>query len=71
MNLPQCIDQRLQELGMTQKWLAYKTNITPAKINLILKGKRELKIQEYLWICWALKIEPGEILKAEPPPAKC
>ena len=69
MNLAQDIKNRLDEIGKSQRWLALKIGMSPTKINLVLNGKRELKIKEYQHICWALKVSTGEFLKPESPKA--
>lgn len=55
------------EHGITQVWLSSKTNIAPAKLNLILNCKRKLSFAEYEVICWALNVEVSHFLEARPP----
>ena len=67
MNLGEQIKHRLKLIDKSQRWLAHKTKISPAKINLVINGKRELSIAELQWICWAFKMEIGDMLRASPP----
>ena len=61
------ISAYLKENGITQTYVAGKANIKLPKLNMALRGKRKLTIEEYSHICWALEVNVNRFLKAEPP----
>lgn len=57
----------LNEIGISQKFLSYKTGIPIAKLNLALNGKRRLTFDEYALICWALDVSSDKFITPHPP----
>ena len=47
----------LEERGISQKQFAIETGIAAPKLNLILTGKRRLKIEELEIICYVLNVD--------------
>lgn len=50
------IAKYLTENGIRQNFLSQKTGISPQAICLILKGERNLDVEEYAKICEALGV---------------
>lgn len=67
MDVAAKIREYLEDKGITQSWLCGKTGIAPAKLNLVLNGRRRLTFAEYEMICWALEVDVGAFLEARPP----
>ena len=67
-----CVGQRvknyLNDNGLSQTWLSFKTKIEAPKLNLTLNGKRKMTFEEYETICWALGVGVDKFL--EPRKAK-
>lgn len=59
----------LKSNGISQRWLAERTNITPAKLNLSLNGKRRMTFEEYECICGALGVGVDAFISARAPKA--
>jgi len=59
----------IDERKISQVQLSVDTKIATPKLNLILTGKRRLKLEELEVICWALK-EPVETFLTPKPPQK-
>lgn len=57
----------LGDKNISQLKLSSDTGISPTKINLILTGKRNIKIEELEIICWALGCKPEELITPKPP----
>lgn len=50
------IEKYIQENGIEPVFLCQKTGMTKHCINMSLKGKRKLSIDEYVKICTALNV---------------
>jgi len=57
----------LKEKGISQKWLALETCISPAKLNLALNGHRRLTFEEFEYICYALNVPVSTFLEPKKP----
>jgi len=57
----------LKEKGISQKWLALETCISPAKLNLALNGHRRLTFEEFEYICYALNVPTSTFLEPKKP----
>lgn len=64
------IKKYLIDNQITQTFLSQESRITLPKLNLILSGKRHLKIEEYEIICWALKVPVDTFLEPRKPVKK-
>lgn len=61
------IKSYLDSKGISQTFLSTKTGIPLPKLNLTLNGKRNIQIEEYQTICWALGVGVDMFLEARPP----
>ena len=64
------IKQYLIDHGILQSFISAKCNISAAKLNLALNGKRRLTFSEYEAICWALGVGVDTFLTPQPPVIK-
>ena len=64
------IRKALEERGISQKQFSIKTGISTSKLNLILTGKRRLKIEELEIICYVLNVDFNTFLTPRPPKKK-
>lgn len=62
------IKSYIDQNGISQSYLGRKTGIALAKLNLSLNEKRELKLEEYQAICYALGVGFDKFLEPSPPP---
>lgn len=60
----------LESKGISQAFLSKKSGIAPAKLNLVLNGKRGLTISEYETICWVLELGVETFLEPRSPQEK-
>lgn len=67
MQIGDKIRKILEEKNMSQKELAIVTKISAPKLNLILTGKRRIKVEEVEIICWALGIGVEKLLTPRAP----
>ncbi len=63
MNVGQKIKIYLSEIGMSQKFLAYKSGIAEPKLNLALNGHRRMTFEEYQIICFVLNVGVDKFLE--------
>ena len=70
MSAGEKIREILNKKNLTQKWLSIETKIAPPKLNLVITGKRNLKVPELEVICWALGCEPSNLVTPHPPTKK-
>lgn len=61
------IREIINKNNMSQKELSLKTKIAMPKLNLIITGKRRLKLEELEIICWALNESVNTFLTPKPP----
>ena len=57
----------LESKGITQAFLSSRSGIPPAKLNLVLNGKRRLTLSEYESVCWALGVNVDAFMQPRPP----
>jgi transcriptional regulator with XRE-family HTH domain len=70
MHIGEKIRKVLEERGISQKQFAIETGIAAPKLNLILTGKRRLKIEELEIICYVLNVDFNTFLTPRPPKKK-
>lgn len=70
MNIGEKIKKVLTEKNITQTELSIETKIALPKLNLILNGKRRIKLEELEVICWALNVSVNTFLTPRPPRAQ-
>ena len=56
------IELSLEEMGMTQKQLAYEIGVSPSRVNDYISGRSEPTLRVARLLCSRLKIHPAEIL---------
>lgn len=61
------IKQYLDENGITQTHVSYRTNIPLPKLNLALNGNRRLTFEEYELICGCLNVDASAFLRPKLP----
>lgn len=69
MSVAAKIKQYIDENGISQTSLARDTGIALCKLNLALNENRELKLEEYRLICYALGVGVEKFLSPKPPQA--
>lgn len=57
----------LESIGVSQVFLSAKSGVPPAKLNLVLNGKRKLSLSEYESVCWALGVGVDKFIEPTPP----
>lgn len=67
MKVGKRIKDYIQSAGISQMWLAKKTGIPVAKLNLALNGKRRMTFEEYEYICWALNVDASRFIIPKAP----
>lgn len=70
MNVGLKIKSYLAEIGMSQKFLSFKSGIKEPKLNLALNGHRRLTFEEYEIICFVLNVGVDKFLEPRKPLAK-
>ena len=68
--LGETIKKHLEERGISQAYISEKAQISPAKFNLALNGKRKFTLTEYAAICYVLKVDTNYFLKPRLPDRK-
>ena len=63
----QKIKNYLEKNNILQNKLSVATRIAPAKLNLILSGKRNLKVDEYEVICGCLEVSVDTFIEPRKP----
>lgn len=53
--------------GITQKHISDVTGISAPALNMMLKGKRRIQLEEYALICGALQLNTDYFLKPRAP----
>ena len=61
-SLPEIITLSLEELGMTQKQLAYEIGVSPSRVNDYISGRSEPTLKNAGLLCRALNISPAVML---------
>lgn len=56
---------KIEEMGLKQKYVSDQAGITESKLSLLLSGKRKIEAGEYANICKALNVSMNEFLEAE------
>ena len=51
------IGEYLDQNGITQAFLAYKAQMTPISVSMVVNGTRKVSAEEYIRICRALKLD--------------
>ena len=59
------IKEKIDEMGLKQKYVSEQVGITESRFSLILSGKRKMEAGEYANICKALNLPMSEFLEAE------
>lgn len=70
MCVGQKVKQYIDENGLTQTYLSYKTGISLPKLNLALNGNRKMTFDEYELICGALNVNTDRFLTPKKPVSK-
>lgn len=58
MTPEQMIENEINERGMTLKAVSNKTGIPYSRLQPSMRGKRELRADEYLRLCALFKLDP-------------
>ena len=59
------IKEKIDEMGLKQKYVSEQVGITESRFSLILSGKRKMEAGEYANIGKALNLPMSEFLEAE------
>lgn len=59
MSVNEKLYKLIAEKGIKQCYISACTGISVKKISSILRGKRKITADEFLWICVALNVEPN------------
>jgi DNA-binding Xre family transcriptional regulator len=70
MYVGQEIRDYMIENDIPQNKLALVIHMKPAKLNLVLTGKRKLEVDEYATICWGLNVDVDKFIKPHKPEGK-
>lgn len=70
MHVGQKIRDYMVENDIPQNKLSLVVHMKPAKLNLVLSGKRKLAIEEYEIICWGLNVDINKFIEAHKPEVK-
>ena len=62
MTVGEKIKKHIDEQRITQTYLSQMTHISLPKLNLILSGKRNLKIEEFEVICGVLDVNVNKFI---------
>ena len=60
--ITQAIETRRRERGISIAELARRTNIDKKRLWYILDGQREIRVDEFLKLCVALKMDPRSFI---------
>lgn len=63
MTVEERVANAIKETGMTLKAVSRKTGIAYNKLQPSMKGRRELRADEYLELCSLLGKDPRELVK--------
>jgi len=63
MDIASEIQKYIEGRGITQTSIARKTGIKPARLNLMIRGKRSLPLLDYVAICDALQVPEDTFFK--------
>lgn len=55
----------IDNLGIKQKVIAQKSNMSETTLSNILNGKRKCEVNEFLSICNAISVNPNEFIKTD------
>lgn len=66
-----CVGQKIksyiEDNGISQKYIGFKTGIPLPKLNLALNGNRRMTLEEYELICGALHVNTDRFLEPKKP----
>lgn len=65
MTPEQMIENTIKEKGMTIQAVCNKTGVSYSRLQPSLRGRRELRANEYLELCAVLELDPRGYLKEE------